>query len=175
MSFLSPTGSQWRTPQVGKNFIVSSWRGVTRVQAWPRKRGIPADRLQRSRLIVFKGVQALIKWLTPYETEYAREAVKRHNASHTGQRASAAIRLRDWQHQRIMGRGIAINVSPELTFWPPAVARDASFIIDHVAAEPGELMQRQSAEWGPIERGQPGQFLTAGAPGQPAAWQTHLV
>lgn len=172
MTFLRPTGSQWRTPQVGKSIIVSPCRGITRVQSWPRPRGIPTDALQRTRLIVFKAVQAIIKRLTPFETEYAREAVKRHNQNHRGQRGSAAIRLRDWQTQRLMGRGIAINVNPQLTFYPWAVAQDASYILDHVADAPGQLLQRQGQQWGPIPHGAPGQFLTAGPPGNPNSWET---
>lgn len=171
MTFLAPTGSQWRTPEIGKNVIVSPWRGITRVQSWPKKRGLPTDGPARTQLIFFKAVQAIIKWLTPHETEYIREAIKEHNRTHRGQRGSAAIRLRDWQTQRIMGRGIAVVVSPQLTFYPPAVARDASLILDWVAPFPGQILQRTGQQWEAIPSGDPGDVLTAGGPGQPNSWQ----
>ena len=171
MTFLAPTGTQWRTPELGKNVIVSSWRGITRVQAWPKKRGLPKTKPERTRLEIFKLFQRLIKQLGPHETEYERQAIKNHNRTHRGQRGSAAIRFRDWQTQRLYGRTVAITTPEGITFWPPAVARDASFILDHVTDQDGQILQNAGPEWGPIDHGLEGQVLTAQGPGQPNAWQ----
>lgn len=170
MTFLRPTGSQWRTPEMGKSYVVSSYRGITRCQAWPRPRGRARTISESNRRKIFSLWSLLIKWLTHWETAYERQAVADHNRTHTGQRGSAAMRLRDWQTQRLYGRGIAINVSPYLTFWPPAVSRDASFILDHTTAEPGQLLQRQLLSWTEGSPGLAGDVLTAGSSGQPNKW-----
>jgi hypothetical protein len=156
---------------MGKSYIVSSWRGVTRVQGWPRKRGLPKQNLAFTRLVIFKGVQAIIKWLTPHETDYLRESIARHNRTHRGQRGSAAIRMRDWQTQRLMGRGVAVIVRPGLTLYPAAVARDASFIMDHISDQHGYILQRTAATWEQIPNGTPGQVLTSQGPGNPNHWK----
>lgn len=170
MSFLRPTGSQWRTPEFGKNLIVTSWRGITRVQRWPKARGPAVTKPEANRETMFTLVQKLIKWLTSFETEYARRAVKAHNDANTGQRGSAAIRLRDWQTQRLYGRGVAVTVDQYLTFYPAAVARDASFILDWVTYFHGQLLQRNDSEWGPIDNGTPGQVFTSNGSGAQCSW-----
>jgi len=171
MTFLAPTGSQWRTPQYGKSVIVSSWRGITRIQAWPRKRGKPKNKDQADRQLIFKLYQRVIKALGPKETDYERRALANHNRTHRGQRGSAAIRFRDWQTQRLYGRGIAFVVDSTLTLYPPAVSRDASFILDHVTADPGQLLQRSADEWTATGIPEPDLVLTAGAPGNPNTWE----
>lgn len=170
MTFLRPTGSQWRTPEYGKNVIVSSWRGITRVQRWPKKVGAPRTPAEAARRYIFTLYQTLIKVLHPRECEYEREAIRQHNRTHRGQRGSAAIRFRDWQTQRLYGRGIAINVSPTLTFYPPAVSRDASLILDWVTDFEGQILQRGALTWQDIPHGQPGNYLTSGGPSQPNHW-----
>lgn len=172
MSFLRPTGSQWRTPEYGKNLIVSSWRGITRVQRWPKKRGPAKTADEANRRTMFGLVQVLIKWLTSFETDYARRAVKAHNDANTGQRGSAAIRLRDWQTQRLYGRGVAVIVNNALTFYPAAVGRDASFILDWCTYEHGQILQHNGTDYGPINAPAEGDLLTAGGPGQPNTWDT---
>lgn len=165
-------GSQWRTPQLGKSVVVSSWRGVTRIQRWPKKRGIPKDPDQANRLELFRWVQNLIKALHPIETLYEREAIKAHNRRNRGQRGSAAIRHRDWLTQRIYGRGIALTSDIDIVFYPPAVARDASFIMDHAGAVPGQFMQRSAEGWDGGTTGLPGQILTSNGPGNANTWET---
>jgi len=172
VSFLRPTGSQWRTPEYGRSVIISSYRGITRVQRWPRKRGAAKTSADANRRTIFALFQKLIKALGPTETMYAREALAEHNRTHRGQRGSAAIRFRDWQTQRLYGRGIAITTDEGITFWPAAVRRDASFILDHVAAGVGQLLQRNATEWGPIPHGTDAQLLTSQGPTLPNIWQT---
>lgn len=172
MSFLRPAGSQWRTPQLGKSVVVSSWKGLTRVQRWPKKRGIPKNEKHAKRLEVFRVFQRIIKALHPRETEYEREAIKEHNRTHRGQRGSAAIRFRDWQTQRLYGRGIAFTTPIGIIFYPPAIQRDASLILDWVSMEPGQILQHQGDEWGSIQHGQPGDILTSAGPDQPNFWDT---
>jgi hypothetical protein len=114
----------------------------------------------------------LIKRLHWREVEYERRMVANHNRTHTGQRGSAAIRLRDWQTQRFYGRGLMVIAEDLATFYPAAIARDASLILDHTTDEPGHLLQRNPNQWGSIPAGLPGQVLTAGSAGQPNTWQT---
>lgn len=170
--FLRPTGSQWRTPEIGKSVIVSSYRGITRVQAWPRPRGPAKTTDQKNRQLIFKSWQQLVKRMNPREFEYERAAIEQYNRTHRGQRGSAAIRLRDWITQRLYGRGIAIDAPDGITYYPPAVRRDASFLLDHTTAKPGQLLQRTAQQWGAIPQGQPAQLLTSNGPGNANAWQT---
>lgn len=170
MSFLRPTGSQWRTPELGKNVVVTSWRGITRVQSWPKPRGPAKTPAESNRREIFALYQRLIKWLSPWETLYPREAIKEHNKANTGQRGSAAIRLRDWHTQRLYGRGVAVTVDRNLTFYPPAVQRDASFILDHTTPFHGQVMQHNGETWAEIEQGLPGQVLTSGGPAAANLW-----
>lgn len=170
MSFLRPTGTQWRTPEYGRSVIVSTSRGVTRVQAWPRKRGPAKTEAEATRRMVFAVYQGLIKRMHPREYEAERDAIKAHNQANKGQRGSAAIRLRDWITQRLYGRGAAFTTPEGIIFYPPAIHRDASHILDHVAADPGQLIQHAASEWGAIPAGAPGARLTAGSTGQPNHW-----
>ena len=156
---------------MGKTFIVSSWRGILRLQGWPRKRG-PAKHLDdQNRQLIFRLWSDLIKRLGPKETLTERQALIEHNRRNRGQRGSAAIRLRDWQTQRLYGRGIAVIATPQLIFWPPAIQRDAADILDHATAQPGQVLQRTQSRWGEIALGAANQVLTAGTPGTPNTWQ----
>jgi len=168
--FLRPTGSQWRTPEMGKAYIVNSWRGITRVQIWPKARG-PAKTLdEQNRQLIFRLYQQLIKRMIFRETENEREGIIQHNRTHRGQRGSAAIRLRDWQTQRLYGRGVAVTTSMNVVFYPPAIKRDASNIMDHVTAEHGQLCQRQLDRWTDSALPSAEYVLTAGPTGQPNTW-----
>jgi hypothetical protein len=144
---------------------VSSWRGITRIQKWPKPRGPAKTKAEGDRRQIFALMQRLVKWLTHWETNYAREAVKAHNDANTGQRGSAAIRLRDWQTQRMYGRAVAVIVDSKLTFYPTAVGRDASFIMDHTTADHGQISQRTTEDWEAITMGEPNQYLLSGGPG----------
>jgi hypothetical protein len=159
---------------MGKTYIVSSSRGVTRVQAWPKKRGPAKTQDDKDRQHIFKLYQALIKRLDPVETEYEREEIKQHNRTHRGQRGSAAIRFRDWQTQRLYGRGLAIDTDIGITFYPPAIHRDATDILDHVTDDTNYMITRNVTEWQGLAPGIAGQILTAGAPGQPLIWAGYL-
>lgn len=170
MSFLAPTGAQWRTPQYGKSVIVSTSRGVLRVQAWPRKRGLPKTKPEQNRLSVFSLYQRLIKWLAHWETNYARKAIAEHNRTHRGQRGSAAIRFRDWQTQRLYGRGVAVTTDENIVFYPAAVSRDASFIMDHTTSDNGQISQRASSSWGSIAGGNSEDLLYSAGAGNPNYW-----
>jgi hypothetical protein len=156
---------------MGKSYIVNSYRGITRVQAWPRKRGPAKTEDERLRQAIFTMWQGLYKRLHPREIEADRAAIEAHNRTHRGQRGSAAIRLRDWVTQRLYGRGIAVTTDFGVTFWPPAVHRDASLILDHVTDTPSDLLQRGGQEWQGTGPGSPGNLLTAGPAGSPATWQ----
>jgi len=169
---LRDLGSQWRTPEFGKTIIASTCRGVLRVQAWPKARGAPKLLAQANRQTVFSLYQTLIKWINPREQNYEREAIRQYNRRNRGQRGSAAIRFRDWQTQRLYGRGVGIIVSPTLTFYPPAIARDASFILDHCTMDEGQLLQRANDSWAEITTPTAGQVLTAAAPGSQNTWTT---
>lgn len=170
MTFLAPTGSQWRTPELNKSLIVSSCRGCTRVQAWPRKRGPARTIYDYNRRLIFTLTQLLIKRLHPRAIEYERQAIKEHNDAHRGQRGSAAIRLRDWQTQTIMGRSLCVHLTNGITFYPPAVHRDASQILDCATQDPGAILMRDQHFWNHNPTLKPGLALTAGSPGNPAQW-----
>jgi len=149
---------------------VSSWKGITRVQSWPRKRGPAKTPDQIARQGIFAVYQAIIKRLSHHETIYERQALINHNRTHRGQRGSAAIRFRDWQTQRYYGRGVAIVADNGITFYPWAVSRDASYVLDHVTADHGQVLQRAAQQWQDIPHGQPNDVLTAGAPGSANSW-----
>lgn len=172
MSFLAPTGSQWRTPQWGKNVIVTSQGGKLVAQSWPRKRGPAKTSEEKARQLFFSLFNGLIKRLHPRESEHEREALRNHNRNNRGQRGSAAIRLRDWQMQRLYGRGILIDLPDGLKIYPPGISRDAARILDHVAAAPGSLLTRGTDEWTSTDTGQAEQVLMAGSAGSLPSWQT---
>jgi hypothetical protein len=150
---------------------VSTSRGVLRAQAWPKPRGAAKTTDEKNRQLIFSAYQGLIKRLTPYETESERNAIATHNRTHRGQRGSAAIRLRDWQTQRLYGRGVLITNDSGPCFFPAALRRDASHILDHVAAEAGQMMQRDIVEWTALPAGSVGHALTSQGPGLPNVWQ----
>ena len=174
MTLLRPTGSQWRTPEIGKSYIVSTDRGVTRVQGWPRKRGPARTTDDKHRQLVFSLFQDLIKRLDCRDTLPEREGLRVHNQTHRGQRGSAAIRYRDWITQRLYGRGVAVTTPIGVTFYPPGVSRDATAILDHISDQPGAILQRDLSGWSSPAIGHLGQVLTAGSAGQPATWQPLL-
>lgn len=172
MSFLSPTGTQWRTPQFGKSVIVSTYRGVTRIQAWPKKRGQSKNQVQINRQRLFALVQKAVKHLSHWEVNYVREAINEHNRTHRGQRGSAAIRLRDWQTQRLYGRGFAITMPGFGTIYPPACKVDCTEILDHASDVPNSTLMRGLEEWESKNTGQANQVLIAGAAGALPEWKT---
>lgn len=172
MSLLRPLGSQWREPELGRTIIVSTWKGVLRVQGWPRKRGLPKEPSQINRLTLFSWYQRLIKRLTAQETIYEQDTIRQYNKENRGQRGSAAIRFRDWETQRLYGRGVGIIIRPGLTIYPPAISRDASFILDWTTQTPGQILQRGSTQWTEITHGTPGQLLSAMGPGSENQWTT---
>lgn len=156
---------------MGKSYIVNSYRGLIRVQGWPRPRGPAKTIHERNRHTLFTVYQGLYKRLHPREIEADRAAIEAHNRTHRGQRGSAAIRLRDWVTQRLYGRGVALTLDDSRVVYPAAIARDASHILDHVTDQPFQLLQHSGQEWGAITPGTPGAILTAGAPGSPNVWQ----
>ena len=171
MSFLAPTGTQWRTPQYGKSVIVSTWRGMIRVQAWPRKRGRAKSELEQIRRDQFAVIQHMVKYIHPRETIHESEALANYNRKHRGQRGSAAIRLRDWQTQRLYGRGLVFDVQGLATLYPPAIKRDASHILDHCTSIEGSILQRADEGWEEIPLGNTDDVLTAGPVGTQNQWQ----
>lgn len=170
MSLLRPMGAQWRAPALGRVLVFSTYRGRLRVQSWPRKRGKPKDRRQRANLRYFALIQRAVKLLQAEEVNDMREALRRHNQRNRGQRGSAAIRMRDWQHQRMTGRGWAITVPGGPIFYPPAVARDASHILDHTSDDEGQFLIRTTENWQCIPPAQAGQLLISDPSGPGASW-----
>lgn len=114
----------------------------------------------------------LVKRMNEIEQTYEREAIKQYNKANRGQRGSAAIRFRDWQLQRLYGRGIALTLEPNLVLYPAAIRRDASGLLDHCGQTEGQLLQRDAETWQDNDPGEPGQALTAGLPGEPNQWTT---
>jgi hypothetical protein len=112
----------------------------------------------------------LIKRITAWESNYERNAIRNYNRHNRGQRGSAAIRFRDWQTQRLYGRGVAIIVNPQLTIYPPAIARDASAILDHCTWIYGQVLQRAADDWREVNTPTENYVLTAQGPGLPNAW-----
>lgn len=147
MPLFQPVRMAKRPPRIGKEAVVSPWRGLLRVSRWPRKRGQPSDPRQQARLRMFALIQRATKLLSEGETRYMREAIRQHNKNHAGQRGSAAIRQRDWHHQRISGRGFAFDTPEGIVSYPAGVSRTASHILDHLEPEPGDLAARQSDQW----------------------------
>ena len=170
MSLLRPMGAQWRPPALGRELVVSSYRGITRVQKWPRPRGLPKDRRQRANLDYFRLIQKAVKLLSEDEVGDMRKALAVHNRKNVGQRGSAAIRMRDWQHQRLTGRGFAIDTDIGITFYPPAVRRDASHMLDHTIRIDGTFLTRAPEAWDAIPTGNPGDALFSDTSGQGAKW-----
>lgn len=171
MPLFRPTGGAWRPPYTGREVVVSPWRGQMRVQRWPRQRGLPKKRRDRVRLEIFALLQKAIKHLSARETLSIQNALRRHNQTHAGQRGSAAIRHRDWQHMRMSGRFFAITLPGGLIAYPPAIKRDASKMLDHTTDTPNTLATRGPLEWQGTPPGEPGTFFTASEAGQSPAWK----
>lgn len=170
MPLLRPTGITWRPPSIGKVAVVSPWRGKLRVQAWPRKRGLPTDPKAKARLDLFALIQRVLKNLQELEISAMREGIRKHNKSHRGQRGSAAIRQRDWHHQRMMGRGFAFDLPDGRTLYPPGVHRTASKLLDHIAADPGEIALRLDSRWDGIQRPAQQSVFTMNPAGNGITW-----
>lgn len=172
MALFAPTGQQWRPPRLGKAAIVSPYRGILRAQAWPKKRGQPTDPKAKARIEMFRLLQRLQKLLRDEEISSMREAIKNHNRTHRGQRGSAAIRFRDWQHQRLAGRGFAFDFADGLTVYPPGVARTASHLLDHIDERETSLATRTASEWTGLRPTGEAQLLVMNEAGDNAEWQS---
>lgn len=138
---------QRRPPSIGRAAVVSPWRGLLRVQKWPKPRGIPTDPKAKARLDLFRLIQRGTKLLQEKETRAMREGIKAHNDAHRGQRGSAAIRQRDWHHQRLAGRGFIFETEDGITIYPKGVSRTASHLFDHIADQPPAIPTRVAEQW----------------------------
>lgn len=170
MPIFAPVRMIDRPPSIGKEAVVSPWRGILRAQKWPRPRGLPKDRKAKARLELFALVQRIIKNLNEFETRAMREGIRQHNKEHAGQRGSAAIRQRDWHHQRLMGRGFAFDLPDGTTLYPAGVHRTASKLLDHIADLPGELAHRQADSWDGVPPPTSRSVLTQAQDGSGAFW-----
>lgn len=147
MPLFRPTGWTWRPPALGREVVLSPYKGTLRAQRWPRKRGLPKNPRDRARLELFALVQHAVKWLSGRERNDMEAAIKTHNRANRGQKGSAAIRARDWHHQRLMGRGFAFDLPDGRTIYPPGVHRTASKLLDHLNGRPGAFISKTDGKW----------------------------
>jgi len=121
--------------------------GTIRVQAWPKKRGLPKTEYELGLIEHFGAVSRAAAQVSAYERVVLTEMIaewKRHNS---GQKGSAIIRERDWIQRVMMGRMWKIELDDFSFMWPFTVMRDVSDALDVLFPMLGSLLVRTSDTW----------------------------
>jgi len=121
--------------------------GTIRVQAWPKKRGLPKTEYELGLIEHFGEVSRAAAQVSAYERVVLTEMIaewKRHNS---GQKGSAIIRERDWIQRVMMGRMWKIELEDFTFVWPLTVKRDVSDALDILLPTLGCLLVRTAEGW----------------------------
>jgi len=121
--------------------------GSIRVQAWPKRRGLPKGQYEMGLIEHFGEVSRSASKVSPYELTVLTEMIAEWKKENSGQKGSAIIRARDWIQRVMMGRMWKIEM-PDFTFlWPVTVMRDVSDALDILRPMLGSLLVRTADDW----------------------------
>jgi len=121
--------------------------GTIRVQAWPRKRGLPKTEYNLGLIEWFGEVSRAAANVSAYERVVLTEMIAEWKQHNSGQKGSAIIRERDWIQRVMMGRMWKIELPDFTTIWPATVARDVSDALDILLPVLGSLLVRTADNW----------------------------
>lgn len=157
---MQPVRATDRPLHLRRAFIVSAWRGLLRASGWPRHRNrVPSlwDLSIRNRLVE---LVRYTKTLLPREVVPMLEAIAHQNRTHRGFKASAAIRHRDIEVQRLSGRLFGFILPDGTVIYSFAAYQDISDTLDWLTDKPGAILTRGQCWWGGALTCTPGYPLT---------------
>lgn len=107
-----------------------------------------------------KHVQRAVKTWPGEEQRVMDRALQTFMQAHRGVRGTAAIRLRDWLTQIIMGRAFMFVLPDGTRLYTAAARRDASDYLDWTDPRLGSLLTRTEEGWLPTIQCRLGNVLT---------------
>lgn len=161
MAIIIPARGRKRTEHPHKLWVVSAWRGVLRVMAWPRKRGKAKTLIDKSIQQRFADVVQSLKYQSTRELQPVIDAVAQHNKEVSGLTGTARVRVRDIQTKIASGTMFAFKREDGKIIWPLELAAAVGEALDWLAPTPGALLTVRNGIWCPTITCTPGSLFTA--------------
>ena len=161
MALISPPGGRRRPEAPHRLWVVSTWRGLLRVAAWPRKRGRARDGFMKSLQQRFAATVQSLKYQHAREVAPITDATAKHNAEVSGLKGTARLRVRDVQTKIAAGRMFAFQRPDGKIIWPLELAAAVSEALDWTYPQPGALLTVRGGVWVPTRGCTPGALFTA--------------
>lgn len=159
MATMIPGGMSERPASLKNAAILRLWRGMIIVSGWPKKRGPPKQAYQRASLERWKVLNRMVKHTPAPERIAMGDGLKQFLDTHTGLRASAAIRLRDWFTAIYTGRAFYFSLPDGSSIYPSVIGQEVSDLLDWTEPRVGSLLTRTDKGWLPTVQCAPGRVL----------------
>lgn len=132
-----------------RGFLQQPWKGRLTVRSWPRHRERKPTRFQQQQRRLFRTIVKASKQQHPREQVPTMDAITAVDAKNRGFKASASLRFRDWEVQRLYLR-LFILVLPDGTkLYPASVYHDTCDILDWIMRLTSGPAMRRSKGWAP--------------------------
>lgn len=122
--------------------IQTNGRGTLYARAWPQRRKRPLHPTTIEQITKFTAVQHVAKRVAPDIAVAARSVTK-----------GTALMPRDIITKALYGNLLAIHSPGERTMIPMSTAQQISALLDLLANQPGDMLQRGADLWGPSQGG----------------------
>lgn len=142
-----------------KTVVESDYRGIIRIQSWPRPMSRAQIEKRSYRHEIFRAIQRAFALLTPAEHEQWRRMAM-----------PGPFLPRDFYTQHAYGRLWALELDGHGTIYTRAALTDVTRALDIISQTPGSILFRGNDFWTYIPPGQPGQVLASGGADQPPFW-----
>lgn len=150
-----------KAPSLRGMLVVSTWRGIPYISAWPKKRPrpLPAKTIEQNEW--FRQANRLTKYIAPELQITARNAV-----------AGTPLYPRDIQIQLMAGTLFSIQFPGEGTMYSMATRRAVSDSIDVLGSTENGVLFRGPDFWDVLAPDTAGKVLQTNGPSSPPTWET---
>ncbi len=148
-----------RRPGFSGRLMVDTVRGVTRVRAWPKKRGKIKSPLQQHWVDWFRAANFAAKYASSYDISRAKELTE-----------GTRWYPRDLLLKAMRGRLFWWTDENGQNWFPAAIVSDITDTLDVLADKIGDILVRASDRWRAPPAGAEGDVLTY-HPASPPDWQ----
>lgn len=148
MAKIPPAHLPVRRASVRGRFYVSSWKGITRIQGWPKPRGKNLSPAQREAVEMFREASLACKLSDAKIQELARTMSK-----------GTQFLPRDLLIKNFYGRLFHFFLTNGERLYPMVARNDISQLLDVLGFQPGTILFRGPEYWQGLPPGNDGQAL----------------